>query len=95
MDRGGRCPRGHDLSADSSRTAKCVRHAQCYATAPTLFPIGDSDYSTVDEHVVIPGNGATARDEVAAYPELALVIEVDDRLDRLGPRPRPTNQEIM
>jgi len=26
---------------------------------------------------------------------LALVIEVDDRLDRLGPRPRPTNQEIM
>jgi ferredoxin len=56
---------------------KCVGHAQCYAVDPELFPIDDSGYSILEDHVVEPGDEEATRNGVAACPELALVLEED------------------
>jgi ferredoxin len=55
--------------------SKCVGHAQCYAVDPDLFPIDDSGYSILEDHVVRAEDEALVRDGVAACPELALVLE--------------------
>jgi ferredoxin len=57
--------------------AKCVGHAQCYALDPDLFPIDDSGYSILKEHVVKPGDEAVVRNGAAACPELAIIIDED------------------
>lgn len=54
---------------------KCVGHAQCYAVDPDLFLIDDSGYSILEDHVVAPEDEQTARNGVAACPELALILE--------------------
>jgi ferredoxin len=56
---------------------KCVGHAQCYAVDPDLFPIDDSGYSILEDHVVAPGDEEATRIGVAACPELALTLEED------------------
>jgi ferredoxin len=58
--------------------ARCVGHAQCCAVSPELFPIDDDGYSILETHVVKPEDEQVTRDGVAACPELALIIEVDD-----------------
>jgi ferredoxin len=58
--------------------ARCVGHAQCYAVSPALFPIDGDGYSILETHVVKPEDEQVTRDGVAACPELALIIEVDD-----------------
>jgi ferredoxin len=58
--------------------ARCVGHAQCYAVSPELFPIDDDGYSILETHVVKPEDEQATRDGVAACPELALIIDVDD-----------------
>jgi ferredoxin len=58
--------------------ARCVGHAQCYAVSPELFPIDDDGYSILETHVVKPEDEQVTRDGVAACPELALIIELDD-----------------
>jgi len=55
--------------------AKCVGHAQCYAVDPDLFPIDDSGYSILEEHEVRPEDEQLTKDGVAAFPELALILE--------------------
>ncbi|MGD1279318.1 ferredoxin [Mycobacterium seoulense] len=57
--------------------AKCVGHAQCYAVDPDLFPIDDSGYSILKDHVVDPGDEAVVRTGAAACPEMAIIIEED------------------
>jgi ferredoxin len=66
---------------------------QCYATSPTVFPIGDTGYPTLDEKVVASSGKATVRDEVAACPELALLIELDDRWIASGRVPDPPTRK--
>lgn len=55
--------------------AKCTGHAQCYATAPELFPIDDDGYSTLEPHEVKLGDEQATRAGVSACPEGALIIE--------------------
>ncbi|WP_423793578.1 ferredoxin [Mycobacterium pseudokansasii] len=57
--------------------SRCVGHAQCYAVAPELFPIDDSGYSVLDEHVVRPQDEQLTRDGVASCPEMALILDED------------------
>ena len=57
--------------------SKCAGHAQCYAVNPNLFPIDDEGYSTLQEHIVAPGDEQATRTGVDACPELALIIEDD------------------
>ncbi|MET0703040.1 MAG: ferredoxin [Mycobacterium sp.] len=54
---------------------RCVGHAQCYAVDPGLFPIDDSGYSILQDHVLATGEEETARHGVAACPELALTLD--------------------
>ncbi|BBX43767.1 ferredoxin [Mycobacterium tuberculosis variant microti OV254] len=61
--------------------SKCVGHAQCYAVDPNLFPIDESGYSTLEEHVVPPEQIEVTRDGVASCPEMALVLEQDGHAD--------------
>lgn len=57
--------------------SKCAGHAQCYAVDPDLFPLDDSGYSILQDHVVEPEHEQKTRDGVAACPEMALTIEED------------------
>jgi ferredoxin len=57
---------------------RCVGHAQCYAVHPELFPINDDGYSVLETHAVKPEDEQRTRNGVAACPELALIIDVDD-----------------
>jgi ferredoxin len=57
---------------------RCVGHAQCYAVDPELCPIDDDGYSILETHVVNAEDEQATRDGVAACPELALIIDVDD-----------------
>jgi ferredoxin len=57
--------------------SKCAGHAQCYAVDPILFPIDDDGYSTLQEHIVAPGDKEATREGVARCPEVALIIEED------------------
>lgn len=54
---------------------KCAGHAQCYAVDPDLFPIDDEGFSTIEDQTVPAGDEQTARDGVAACPELALTLD--------------------
>lgn len=56
---------------------RCVGHAQCYAVDPELFPIDDSGYSILEDHLVDSGDEEATRNGVAACPELALTLEED------------------
>ena len=55
--------------------SKCVGHAQCYAVDPSLFPIDESGYSTLEEHEVRSEDAQLTRDGVAACPEMALILD--------------------
>ena len=57
--------------------SRCVGHAQCYAVDPSLFPIDDSGYSTLEEHEVAPPDVQVTRDGVASCPETALILDED------------------
>jgi ferredoxin len=57
--------------------SKCVGHAQCYAVDPDLFPIDESGYSVLKEHLVRPEDEELTRDGVASCPEMALVLDED------------------
>ncbi|OBH12783.1 ferredoxin [Mycobacterium sp. E1747] len=57
---------------------KCAGHAQCNAVAPDVFPLDDLGYSTLEDHLVAPGDEQATRDGVAACPEHALFIDDDD-----------------
>ncbi|MCV7030211.1 ferredoxin [Mycobacterium sherrisii] len=61
--------------------SKCVGHAQCYAVDPNLFPIDESGYSTLEDHVVPPEEIEATRDGVASCPEMALILEEDRATD--------------
>ncbi|KAA1250915.1 ferredoxin [Mycobacterium simiae] len=61
--------------------SRCVGHAQCFAVDPQLFPIDDSGYSILEEHVVQPEDEQLTRDGVAACPEMALRLDETDAID--------------
>lgn len=57
--------------------AKCAGHGQCYAVDPDLFPLDDSDYSSLQEHEVRPEDEQKVREGVDVCPEMALILEED------------------
>ncbi|PJE07777.1 MAG: ferredoxin [Mycobacterium sp.] len=57
--------------------SKCVGHAQCYAVDPKLFPLDESGYSILPEHLVEPEDEELVRDGADACPEMAILLEMD------------------
>jgi ferredoxin len=55
--------------------SRCAGHALCASVDPDLFPLDDSGYSTLEPHVVAPGDEHTVRQGVAACPEMALIVD--------------------
>ncbi len=53
----------------------CVGHALCHAADPTLFPIDDDGYSSLDVTEVADADVDRARRGVGACPERALLLE--------------------
>lgn len=66
--------------------SRCMGHAQCGAVDPDLFPLDDFGYSILQPREVGPDLEGRVRNGVAACPEGALVLEVDECSEDKGNR---------
>jgi len=57
--------------------AICQGHASCWTTAPELYALDETGYSSLDVVEVPAGLEAAAREGAAACPERAISIEDD------------------
>lgn len=54
--------------------SKCVGHAQCNATAPSVYPLDDDGYVEITEVALDGDRVAAARNGAAACPERAIAV---------------------
>lgn len=62
-----------NVSVDSTR---CTGHAQCNATAPSVYTLDDDGYCNIGKEMPVPpGLAAAARRGAANCPERAITID--------------------
>ncbi|WP_433602442.1 ferredoxin [Nocardia sp. CA-135953] len=62
------------IRVDNSR---CDGHGQCYVIDSDLFPLDDSNHSSLQDHEVKPEDEQKVRAAVDACPAMALILEED------------------